>query len=55
MGTVREQSFVLVAQFDFPSGEDALVAGDWPFADGMFSLFGRRPFGDQDWRWYWDF
>lgn len=52
---IREQGYFLVAQFDFPSGQDAVVSGDWPFADGMFALFGREPFAEQDWRWCWDF
>jgi hypothetical protein len=53
-GTLR-QGFLLVAQFDFPSGEDALVSGDWPFADGLFAILARTTYGDSDWRWYWDF
>jgi hypothetical protein len=55
LGRARDRGFSLIAQFDFPSGEDALVSGDWPFADGMFALLGREPFGEQDWCWYWDF
>jgi hypothetical protein len=55
LASIRGQGYVLIAQFDFPRGEDAVVTGDWPFADGMVALFGREPFGEQDWRWYWDF
>lgn len=51
----RAGGFSLAAQFDFPSGDDAAVTGDWPFADGMFALFGRPPFDRENWRWYWDF
>jgi hypothetical protein len=51
--SLRQDRYVLVAQFDFPHGGDALVSGDWPFADGTFALFGREPFQGPDWRWYW--
>lgn len=53
--SLRRDRYLLVAQFDFPHGADAVVSGDWPFADGMFALFGREPFHEGDWRWYWDF
>ena len=53
--SLRQDRYVLVAQFDFPHGEDVVVSGDWPFADGMFALFGREPFQEPDWRWCWDF
>ena len=53
--TLRQDRYALVAQFDFPHGADAVVAGDWPFADGMFALFGREPFQETDWRWWWNF
>lgn len=51
----RSEGLDLIAQFDFPSGNDALVKGDWPFADGMFFLFGREPWREENWRWSWDF
>lgn len=50
------EGFRHVAQFDFPSGDDSMVSGDWPFGDGIFSLFGKDPFmAPADWRWLWDF
>jgi hypothetical protein len=50
------QGFTQVLQLDFPVGaDDATVAGDWPFADGMFHLLGRPPFASGDWRWFWEF
>lgn len=52
---IAAEGFVHIVQFDFPESEDATVAGSWPFGDGIFSLFGRAPFGRQDWRWIWDF
>lgn len=53
---IYSEGFRQVAQFDFPSRNDAMVAGDWPFGDGLFSLFGRKPFkAAEDWRWLWDF
>lgn len=47
--------YSLLVQFDFPSGDDAIVSGSWPFADGVMALFGKDPFGQRDWFWYWDF
>jgi hypothetical protein len=32
---LRETGYFVVAQFDFPTGEDSVVSGDWPFADGL--------------------
>jgi hypothetical protein len=55
LGQLALEGYSTVVQFDFPSGEDAMVSGDWPFADGMFALLGREPFGPDEWRWYWDF
>ncbi len=52
---LRRIGFIMVAQFDFPTGDDAVVSGNWPFGDGMFALFGREPFSEEDWKWYWDF
>ena len=46
--------FVHLIQFDFPGRMDAPVSGSWPFADGIFNLFGRPPFAPTDWRWFWD-
>jgi hypothetical protein len=55
LNSLRETGYFVVAQFDFPTDEDSVVSGDWPFADGVFVLLGREPFGHADWRWYWDF
>lgn len=52
---IGAEGFVHIAQFDFPESEDATVSGNWPFGDGIFSLFGRTPFERHDWRWCWDF
>jgi hypothetical protein len=52
---IGDEGFRHVAQFDFPERDDAIVSGSWPFGDGIFSLFGRAPFGRADWRWCWDF
>jgi hypothetical protein len=52
---LEAEGYSLMAQFDFPCGEDALVSGDWPFADGIFALLGRSVPSGWDWRWYWDY
>jgi hypothetical protein len=36
-------------QLDFPDGRDATVSGSWPFADGLFNLFGAPPFDTFFW------
>lgn len=46
--------YVQVLQLDFPSADDDVVSGDWPFGDGMFHLLGREPFGDSDWACFWE-
>jgi hypothetical protein len=51
---IYEDSYSLIVQFDFPSGDDSMVSGNWPFGDGMFSLFGKQPFNNNNWLWYWD-
>ena len=46
--------YLQILQIDFPTNEgDELVYGDWPFADGVFHLFGRPPFDSDAWRWLW--
>jgi hypothetical protein len=49
------QGFVQVLQLGTPGGlGDAPGSGSWPFADGNFHLFGREPFGAEDWAWFWE-
>lgn len=55
LGTLLADGYSQVVQFDFPHGRDAVVSGDWPFADGMFCVLARESSGWSDWRWYWDF
>lgn len=50
-----DTGYFQVLQLDFPVGDDDVVVdGPWPFADGMFHLFGRRAGATWDWRWFWD-
>ncbi len=49
-----DAGFRQVLQLDFPGADDAAVEGDWPFADGVFHLLGREPFGPTDWRAFWE-
>jgi hypothetical protein len=46
-----DTGFVQLVQLDFPSAADAMVRGTWPFANGLFSLFGAPPFE----RFFWAF
>jgi hypothetical protein len=43
------RGLVQLVQLDFPSSEDGDISGSWPFADGMFNLFGAPPFGETFW------
>jgi len=52
---LARRKYIHVAQFDFPGADDATVSGNWPFADGIFSLFASQPYGADDWAWCWDF
>lgn len=45
------RGLVQLVQLDFPSSQDGDVSGSWPFADGMFNLFGAPPFEE----WFWAF
>lgn len=52
---ILRSGYLQVLQLDFPGGgDDALVSGDWPFADGMFHLFGKPPFDRDHWRWFFE-
>ena len=54
---VMADGFRQFAQIGFPSGQhDAAVAGDWPFADGIFHLLVKQDVGENlEWRWLWEF
>lgn len=54
MKFIEENNLDLVLQIDFPGPKDALIAGNWPFGDGLFYLFNKPPYGDGDWVWFWD-
>lgn len=49
-----DAGFRQVLQLEFPGASDAPVEGDWPFADGVFHVLGREPFGPEDWRAFWE-
>jgi hypothetical protein len=36
-----DQGYVQAVQLDFANQGDALVTGNWPFADGLFNLFAK--------------
>jgi hypothetical protein len=44
-----ERGLVQLVQLDFPSADDGDISGNWPFADGMFNLFGAPPFDTVFW------
>lgn len=54
---VISAGFRQFAQLGFPSGaHDAPVAGDWPFADGVFHLLLKAEAQERlEWRWFWEF
>ena len=45
--------FRLVFQLGFPGGKDAEVHGTWPFADGIFYVFGHASNRIEPWRMIW--
>lgn len=52
---LQDQGFLQLVQFDFIVSADAQWSGDWPFADGLFHLFGKPPFERGDLCWLWQF
>lgn len=54
---VISTGFRQFVQLGFPSGaHDAPVAGDWPFADGIFHLLVKANVKEHvEWRWFWEF
>jgi hypothetical protein len=46
---LSQRGFVQLIQLDFPGSADGAVSGSWPFADGMFNLFGKPPFDEFFW------
>lgn len=57
MQATMSAGFRQFAQIGFPSGQhDAPVAGDWPFADGVFHLLVKQDEAEcLEWRWMWEF
>lgn len=53
---LTSSGFRQFVQIGFPSGRhDAIVTGDWPFADGVFHLLVREMSGTPEFCWFWDF
>jgi hypothetical protein len=54
---VTSTGFRQFVQLGFPSGaHDSPVAGDWPFADGVFHLLVKANVQEHvEWRWFWEF
>jgi hypothetical protein len=50
----EEKGYFHFLQIDFPATDPALVRGSWPFADGMFHLYACPPYGDTDWKYFWE-
>lgn len=51
---MNASGYLHVLQVDFPGGGDAPVQGNWPFADGIFHLFGKPPFeASSPWQFLW--
>jgi hypothetical protein len=52
---LQKEDYLLIAQMEFMVNGDAQWKGNWPFADGIFHVFGRSPFTQHDWFWVWHF
>ncbi|MEZ5941473.1 MAG: hypothetical protein R3C18_08790 [Planctomycetaceae bacterium] len=52
---LTKQGYLQILQIDFPSLDDGDIDGDWPFAGGMFHVFGREPFSDCLWKCLWQY
>lgn len=49
------EGFVQILQLNFPAGADDCAVGmSWPFGDGLFHVFGKPPFDDLSWKWFWE-
>jgi hypothetical protein len=46
---LMESGYVQALQLDFPGPEDGSIAGNWPFADGLFNLFLPVAGGESVW------
>ena len=54
MAKVTAEGYFQIVQIDFPNAKDADIAGNWPFADGIFHILGKEPFDDCSWRYFWE-
>lgn len=54
LSELTAEGFRQVLQFDFPGPDDEPMTGTWPFGDGMFHVFGKYPFGPNDWASFWE-
>ncbi len=52
---MRDEGCFQVVQIDFPGADDGDVEGDWPFAGGIFHLFGSNPMETCLWRCFWEY
>jgi hypothetical protein len=41
---LQARGYTQLVQLAVPTAEDAAISGPWPFADGLFNLFGTPPF-----------
>ncbi|MCC9628904.1 hypothetical protein LOC68_10880 [Blastopirellula sp. JC732] len=53
--SLREEGYFQIVQIAFPDAHDGDVDGDWPFAVGMFHLFGEEPIDKCSWRCFWEY
>lgn len=51
----EQRGYRQLLQLAFPGSEDANIAGDWPFADGIFNLFFKQEEGNYCWCYCWQF
>ena len=51
--SLLENGFVHLLQLAFPSREDAMISGNWPFGESVFHVFARRKPGGFEFRYIW--
>ena len=55
VASIQAQGYLQVVQLEFIGSNDVEWKGNWPFADGVFHLFGKPPFGEHNWCWIWQY
>jgi hypothetical protein len=51
---LERQGLFQLVQIAFPNTKGGSVSGSWPFGTGWFHLFGKEPFDDDVWHYFWE-